>query len=137
MVRKPNTFPYEAFVESKVEQYFRNEEFDVKIDIKKGDIERENISCYLHGLDILATRGDEEWRIECKGDTANISVNFNTVLGQILRRMDREYATYAVAMPDIQEYRNRVNRVPKLVRKRLSLRWIWVKESGEIDIDEL
>ena len=136
MSRKPDRFPYEPFIENKVIQYFQSRGFSVRRDIKMSEIREGNISVYLHRLDILAVRDDEEWRIECKGDAGGISVDFNTGLGQIIRKMDSENPSYAIAMPYIQQYRDQVDKVPELVSRKLNLRWIWVKKNGEIEIEQ-
>ncbi len=77
----------------------------------------------------------EEWRIECKGETSSIGVDFNTGLGQILKRMEDESSKYAIALPDTSKFRNQTRQIPSIVRKKLDLYWIWVNKEGNIEID--
>lgn len=138
MTKKPNVFPNELFVQSKVSQYFQNEGFDViKGGIRAEDINRRNISHRLLGTDILAMKDDEEWRIECKGDTEkDFGTDFDTGLGQILRRMDCEDPNYALAMPDTERCQKKADELSSLVRKKLKLQWIWVGRNGAVKFDE-
>ncbi|HDH28900.1 MAG TPA: hypothetical protein ENH13_07180 [Euryarchaeota archaeon] len=74
----PDKFPYEAFVERRVSDYFRNIGYELSMEIAFLDLHFKS-----------AEKGGE-WRIECKGETSSIGVDFNTGIGQILKRMDDE-----------------------------------------------
>jgi hypothetical protein len=114
-------FPFEAFVQRMAERYFQKQGFQILKEIPF--------------LDVHAKRGGEEWKIECKGKTSQIGLDFNTGLGQIFKKMDDENTNYALAMPDIPSFRKQASQVPERVRKILKLHWIWVKENGEIEMD--
>lgn len=119
----PEIFPFEAFIQKKVEQYFRNEGFTTLNDIIP----------YLD-LHVESKERKEEWKIECKGETSAINVDFNTGLGQIMKRMDNENSFYALALPDISSFRKQTDQIPNRVRKLLNLSWIWVNDEGKIKI---
>lgn len=119
----PEIFPFEAFVQSKVEQYFQNEGFTILNNIP-----------YLD-LHVKSKSNNEEWKIECKGETSSINVDFNTGLGQIMKRMNDEKSKYALAIPDIPSFRKQVSQISNQLRKQINLYWIWVNETGEINIE--
>jgi len=123
--KKSEVFPYEAFVERAVKKYFEEEGFR----------DCDDYVPHLADLDVHMKNGEQEWRIECKGKTAAISVDFNTGLGQLLKKMDDENSLYALALPDIPSFREQTNKVPKRVRKLLNISWIWVREDGGITVD--
>ncbi len=119
----PNEFPYEAFVERRVSEHFQNAGYEVSTEIAFLDLHFKS-----------AGKGGE-WRIECKGETSSIGVDFNTGIGQILKRMDDENSNYALALPETQKFRRQTKQIPPAVRKKLKLYWIWVNEKGDIKIE--
>lgn len=137
MAKKPNIYPNESFVVNSVVRYLQSEGFDdIIVEVEDEDIKQRNLSQFLYRVDILAFKDDEEWRIECKGDAGNPSTDFDTLLGDILRRMDDARPHYAVAMPDIKGYETKSTKLPKLIRAKLKLRYIWVEKDGTVRIDE-
>jgi len=119
----PDDFPFEAFVERKVSDYFLSRGFQILDEIPYLDLHFKLID------------NEEEWKIECKGETSSINVDFNTGLGQILKKMEDENSMYALALPDTPSFRKQVEQVPNQVLKKLNLHWIWVNEKGEVKIE--
>jgi hypothetical protein len=78
---------------------------------------------------------NEKWVIEAKGNSTSVGIDFNTGLGQILKRMDDPDCQYALAVPNIPKYINQLNKVPKRVQNLLGLCWIRVSGDGTITID--
>ena len=73
------------------------------------------------GIDVEATRDEDRWIIEAKGSGAYPQMRrnyFETVLGDVLRRMDDPEASYAIALPDMTQYRRLWDRLPALAKKR-------------------
>ncbi|MCZ7385479.1 MAG: hypothetical protein O8C63_12140 [Candidatus Methanoperedens sp.] len=97
----PEKFPFEAFVQKKVEQYFQNDGFILSNEIPFLD------------LHVKSKDKKEEWKIECKGETKAINIDFNTGLGQILKKMEDEDSKYAIALPDIPSFRKQAEQIPK------------------------
>lgn len=89
-----NEFPNEGFVQQAIETYFTSLGYEL---LEEGFID-------------LACRHPEtghRWIVEAKGHSSSVGVDFNTCLGQILKRMgDEESAAFGVAMPATQQYRN-------------------------------
>lgn len=114
-------FPNEGFVQSAIESYFKSQGF-TKLEVKHVDL-------------VCINEKNEKWVIEAKGDSSSVGVDFNTGLGQILKRMDEPGCHYALAVPNIPKYINQINKIPKRVRNLLGLCWIMVSENATIDID--
>ena len=73
------------------------------------------------GIDLEATRDDERWVIEAKGGGSYDQMRrnyFGAVLADTLRRMDDTKASYAIALPDMTQYRRLWDRLPALAKKR-------------------
>jgi len=90
-----------------------------------------------HGVDIDASKGDLRWLIEVKGAGSRQPMRVNyfiSILGKMLQRMDMEEARYSIAFPDMQQYRNLWERLPKLAKERTKIDMILVNENGQIEI---
>ena len=92
----------------------------------------------LKYTDIRAHRKNgQQWRIEVKGDTKNIRVDFLTGLGQIITRMENppnEATRYALAVPDSKRWQKLISEVPYWIKKKLKLRLIFVNENGKVKV---
>ena len=75
----------------------------------------------------------ELWYIEAKGKTSAIGTDFRTCLGQLLLHMRDPTAIYAIALPDIREYRSRASQMSPWVIERLRLRWLFVNVDGKVE----
>ena len=88
------------------------------------------------GVDIEARRGTERWLIEVKdrGSLSAMRVNyFLGMLGELLQRMDDPNAKYAIAMPDLQQFRRLWERLPALAKQRTAISAIFVDDAGNVD----
>lgn len=88
------------------------------------------------GIDVEATRGSERWVIEAKGPGSRQPMRVNYfigILGETLQRMDDPEAQYAIALPDLQQYRRLWGRLPELAKKRTKISILLVSLSGEIE----
>lgn len=87
------------------------------------------------GIDIEATRGEERWLIEAKGcgSRPEMRVNyFIAMLGELLQRMDDPEAIYAIALPDMPQFRGLWDRLPDLAKKRTEISALFVDEGGTV-----
>lgn len=89
-----------------------------------------------HGIDISAFRKDELWVIEVKGQGSLDAMRVNyflAILGEILQRMDEPTTKYSIALPDIFQFRNLWERLPRLAKDRLKVTALFVSNNGNID----
>ncbi|MBT5356885.1 MAG: MarR family transcriptional regulator [Rhodospirillaceae bacterium] len=87
------------------------------------------------GIDIDARRGRERWIIEAKGcgSLQPMRVNyFIGILGETLQRMDDPDARYAIAFPDMQQFRNLWERLPSLAKQRTGISALFVQGDGAV-----
>ena len=87
------------------------------------------------GADIDARRGQERWIIEAKGSGSlqPMRVNYlQAVLGEILQRMDDPNARYSIALPDMRQYRDLWERLPRLAKSRTNITALFVSENGTV-----
>lgn len=112
-------FPHEGFVQQALEQYFASLGF----------------AAYVEGdADFACTHSDtgERWLIEAKGVTSSIGVDFNTGLGQILKRMTNESTNYGIAVPDTPQFVYQCRLIHSWVRKALHLHWLLIAADGSV-----
>jgi len=86
------------------------------------------------GIDIEAVGPRGRFLIEAKGEVASQPQKTNYflgALGELLQRMSDERATYGLALPDNGTYRGLLDRLPGLAKRRLNLRVLYVRRSGE------
>jgi len=101
-------FPHEGFIQNTLESYFDKKGFIV-----------ESIP-YTDYAGIHMETG-EKWRIEAKGFTSNVGLDFRTGLGQLIQRMDDPNANYGIAIPNIPSYIRQVEQIRPWVRKKFEL----------------
>jgi hypothetical protein len=118
--RKPSEYPYEAFVQTALEEHFSRSGYRIS---------RSN------SADLICERPGERWIIEAKGATSAVGLDFRTGLGQIVVAMQDGASTYAIAIPDIPAFRRQAEKVTVQVRRALNLHVIYVDEAGRVDID--
>lgn len=92
-----------------------------------------------HGTDIDATKDNQRWIIEVKGCGSRNAMRVNyflAILGEMLQRMDDPNAKYSIALPDMQQFRNLWNRLPKLAKDRTCIDAIFISENGAITFEK-
>ena len=88
-----------------------------------------------HGVDIEAFKDAERWLIEVKGSGSRPEMRVNYligILGETLQRMNDPNARYAIALPDMDQFRRLWERLPELAKQRTEILALFVSESGEI-----
>jgi hypothetical protein len=112
-------FPNEGFVQASIEAHFEERGF-TRID-------------RLH-VDLVCEHPEtgEQWIIESKGQTTAIGLDLRTGPGQLLYSMDNPAANYGLAVPDIEQLRNQLLKVPSRVRVALGIHWLLVAETGAV-----
>lgn len=93
------------------------------------------------GIDIDARRPDGRLILEAKGEVASQPQKTNyflSALGELLQRMSDERATYGLALPDNATFRRLVDRLPRLAKERLRLRFFLVARTpGGLSVREI
>jgi len=117
--KKDNKYPNEAFIQEAIENYFSNEGFVIE---KDGQI------------DLIAEKSDEKWIVEAKGMTSQITVDFNSCLGQLVKSMVSPVWNYAIAIPYEDKYKVQCMKLPKYFRNNNNLHIIVVSENAQIKI---
>ncbi|MHB9130423.1 MAG: hypothetical protein ACYDBB_04940 [Armatimonadota bacterium] len=112
-------FPNEGFVQQAIERYFTSRGYLIE---NSGFADL----CCRHPVT------HERWVVEAKGETKEIGLDFRTGLGQLIQRMDDPVTHYAIATPDIPQYRKQCERVQIWVRQALHLYWLFVTEEGDV-----
>ena len=87
------------------------------------------------GIDIDAWRAEERWVIEVKGvgSRPQMRVNyFLSILGETLQRMDDPGAKYSIALPDVKQFRNLWDRLPKMAKERTGISVLFVMADGQV-----
>lgn len=89
----------------------------------------------IRGADVIATRGQERWVIECKGTGSLAPMQNNYfvgVLGELLQRMDDPGTKHSIGLPDHPKFRRLWHELPQLTKQRLSLTALFVSLSGAL-----
>lgn len=89
------------------------------------------------GVDLIASRGGEEWLIEAKGEGSRSAMRVNYflgMLGELLQRMSDPNVRYSIACPDIGQFRNLWSRLPDLAKERTQITALFVNRKGKIDL---
>ena len=119
--KKEHKFPNESFVQSAIERHFTKLGFNLE--------RNRNIDLYCtHPV------SNEAWIIEAKGLTTAIGLDFKTCLGQLIMSMNSTEINYGVAVPNIANYLKLCQSVPKNVTDKLNISWIYISESGQVEI---
>lgn len=90
----------------------------------------------IHGIDIDAYKGKDRWIIEVKGCGSRNAMRVNyflAILGETLQRMSDPNAKYSIALPDMQQYRNLWDKLPRLAKERTGISILFVNENHEIE----
>lgn len=119
MYKNGMDFPNEGFVQNTIESYFD----------KKGFI-KESIPYTDYAGVHMETR--EKWRVEAKGLTGNVGLDFRTGLGQLIQRMDDPNANYGIAIPNIPSYLRQVEQIKPWVREKIQLHILVINEDGGV-----
>jgi hypothetical protein len=88
------------------------------------------------GIDIEAVKPDDRIVIEAKGQAPAGAQQVNyflNALGELVQRTSNEHARYALALPDLRQYRNLAARLPQLARQRLRLSIYFVDAKGAVE----
>lgn len=117
--KKEKTYPNEAFIQEAIENYFSNEGFVIDTDGQ---------------IDLVAEKNEEKWIIEAKGMTSQITVDFNTCLGQLVKSMEFSTSNYAIAIPCEEKYKVQCMKISEFFRKKNNLFMIIVNENAQINI---
>ncbi len=86
------------------------------------------------GIDIVASRGSEQWIIECKGTGSLAAMQNNyfvPTLGELLQRMIDIRAKHSIALPDLAKFRRLWAELSNLVKDRLFVSALFVSENGD------
>jgi hypothetical protein len=119
--KRKHEFPNESFIQEKIEEYFLSRNFEL-LDPGYAD------------LKCLDKNSQNIWVVEAKGKTAQMGLDFRTCLGQLLQRMEDPDWVYAIAIPDLPQYRKQCQQVPGWVRRLIKLNWIFVTEDGSVSV---
>ena len=90
---------------------------------------------HSQGVDIEARKGTEHWLIEAKGSGSlhPMRVNyFLSVIGESLQHMSDPDASYSIAFPDLQQFRNLWGRLPALAKSRTQISALFVEKDGNV-----
>ena len=90
----------------------------------------------IHGIDIDAYKGNERWIIEVKGCGSRNAMRVNyflAILGETLQRMADPNAKYSIALPDLKQYRDLWNKLPRLAKERTGISVLFVNGNHEIE----
>lgn len=115
-------FPNEGFVQNAIETYFTDQGFTL---LEEGYTD---LAC-------VHPQTGERWVVEAKGHSKSLNVDFNTCLGQLLKRMhDDETARFGLALPNIPQYQRQIDLISRRVRNALNLHWLMVAEDGQVAV---
>ena len=117
--KKEKAYPNEAFIQEAIEKYFLNNGFTVE---KDGQI------------DLIAEKANVKWIVEAKGATSQITVDFNTCIGQLVKSMTTPLTNYAIALPNEEKYKNQSMKLPDYFRVNNNLHIIIVDKNAQIHI---
>jgi hypothetical protein len=87
------------------------------------------------GIDIEAVQEGLKWVIEVKGPGSRPPMRVNyclAIIGETLQRMDDPEARYSIALPDLQQYRNLWDRLPRLAKDQTTISLLLVDQTGNV-----
>ena len=117
-----NDFPNEGFVQKAIEAHFTAHGFTLL------DEGYTDLTC-------RHPQTGERWVVEAKGYSKALNVDFNTCLGQLLKRMhEDESGRFGLALPNIPQYERQIGQISMRIRKALDLHWILVSEDGTVQV---
>jgi len=117
--KKEKVYPNEAFIQSAIEKYFLAEGYKIEKDDQ---------------IDLVAEKLNDKWVIEAKGVTSQITVDFNTCIGQLVKSMVSPLIKYAIALPNEIKYKYQSQRLPDYFRVKNDVHIIVVDERAQIQI---
>jgi len=109
----------------------------------KSHLENNNWTCEIawgteKGIDIKATKNNQHWVIEVKGEGSRTQMRGNfflAVLGEILQRMENKSTKYSIAFPAMQRYKKLWDNLPQLAKERLNITCFFVdRENNVIEV---
>lgn len=120
--KRGTEWPNEGFVQTAIETFFRSNGFDVE--------EHKTI-------DLVCSHPvtGAKWRVEAKGLTTAVGLDFRTGLGQLLQCMAEQDIHYGLAVPDIPQFRRQVQAVPSWVAETLAIHWLYVQADGSVSVE--
>ncbi|MCG7639684.1 hypothetical protein F0261_17915 [Alteromonas sp. 07-89-2] len=119
--KKEHAFPNESFIQEAIDTYFISAGYII-LDDKYTDL------VCKHPIN-----GDT-WYIEAKGLTSQVGLDFRTCIGQLVQRMKVQSSFYAIALPNIEKFREQALLVAPYVRESLNLHWIFVHENQSLTV---
>ena len=87
-------WPNEGFVQGAIEAFFRS-----------GGFEERGTRRLICGP---ASDHGARWRVEAKGLTSAVGLDFRTGLGQLLQGMNEQGIHYGLAVPDIPQFQRQI-----------------------------
>jgi len=117
--KKDNVYPNEAFIQEAIERYFLNEGYKI-----------ENSA----HVDLVAVNHDDKWIIEAKGMTSQITVDFNTCLGQLVKSMFTHDVKYAIAIPSEIQYTKQCKQLSDYFRVTNNLYILIIDQNARVQI---
>ena len=115
-------WPNEGFIQGAIEEYFLAGGFEIE---KHRTID---LVC------VHPTTG-VKWRVEAKGLTTAVGLDFRTGLGQLLQGMKVQGIHYGLAVPDIPQFRRQVLEVPPWVVDALGINWLFVQQDRTVRLE--
>ncbi len=121
--KKPNEFPYEAFIQRAIDAYFAAQGFQTATDVGG----HSDLVCRNPG-------SGQRWVIEAKGQTAAVGLDVRTGLGQLLRAMHDPATRYGLAVLDTPPFLAQCRTISPWVRQALGLHWLLVRSDGSVHV---
>ena len=108
--------------------------------VLKNYLEKNNWTCEIawgkkKGIDIKATKNNQHWIIEAKGEGSRTQMRGNfflSVLGEILQRMENKSTKYSIAFPAMQRYKKLWDELPQLAKERLNITCFFVDKENKV-----
>ena len=128
MANRIPEYPNEAFIENEVVKYFKKRGYRIYSDDEKKKNE------FNKHADIIAENDKQIWVIEAKGKTSDPGVDFNTGLGQLAKKMVSGNRKYAIAIPQIEQYKKQCLKLPNYYRATNELNIFLVNDKGDVKV---
>jgi hypothetical protein len=117
--KKDKVYPNEAFVQEAIEHYFLAKDYKLEE------------SRYV---DLIAVKPNDRWVVEAKGMTSQITVDFNTCIGQLAKSMTTSDTKYAIALPNEIQYKKQCMNIPDYFRITNHLYILVINENAQIQV---
>jgi hypothetical protein len=121
--KRTGSYPEECFIQDIVASHFRTKGFN-----------RIEANC----VDYVCEHPDtgDRWHIEVHGASAAVGLDFMLGIGQLVRGISHRNTKYALALPDMPQFRNQIRNIEPWVCKALNLHWILVDQDGDFTVLE-